>query len=51
MGGIIDNDTLLAKLLIKEVKKDKDLKLVEPQGTALHGAIALGEQMIADMED
>lgn len=51
MGGIIDNDTLLSKLLIKEVKKDKKLKLVEPAGTALHGAIALGKKMIEEMEE
>jgi len=52
MGGIIDNETLLAKLLIDEIKKDKDLKLVEAKGTALNGAYSIGVKLIEDgLED
>lgn len=51
MGGIIDNDTLLAKLLIQEVKKDKKLNLVEPKGTAINGAYSIGKRLIDEMDD
>lgn len=50
MGGIIDNDTLLANLLIDEIKKDKDIKLVEPKGTALNGAYKMALNLIEEME-
>ncbi len=52
MGGIIDNDTLLSKLLIKKIKKDKGLNLVEAKGTALNGTHSIGVKLIEDgMED
>lgn len=50
MGGIIDNDTLLANLLIDEIKKDKDIVLVEPKGTALNGAYKMAVELINEME-
>lgn len=50
MGGIIDNDTLLAKLLIEEVNNDPDLKLLEPKGTALNGAYEMAKKLIEDMD-
>lgn len=50
MGGIIDNDTLLAKLLIEEIKKDKDLELIEPKGTAINGAYTMAKRMIEEMD-
>ena len=51
MGGIIENDTLLAKLLIEEIKKDKNLELIEPEGTAINGAFTIGKNLIDEMED
>lgn len=50
MGGIIDNDTLLAGLLLEEIKKDKDIKIVEPQGTALNGAYRMALNLIEEMD-
>ncbi len=46
MGGIIEADTLLAKLLIKEIEKNKQIKLVSPKGDAIHGAITMGHKLI-----
>jgi len=51
MGGIIDNDTLLANLLRERISNHKALKLVEPVGTALDGSIAIGLKVIKEMED
>lgn len=48
MGGIIDADTLLKKLLEKEIAKNKSLKLIKPKGSALDGAIAIGFRMVAN---
>ncbi|MBX3042349.1 MAG: hypothetical protein KIT33_00150 [Candidatus Kapabacteria bacterium] len=48
MGGIIDADTLLKKILEKEIAKNKNLNLVKPKGTALDGAITIGFRMVAD---
>lgn len=50
MGGIIEADTLLAKMLIKEIEQQPKLQLIEPKGTALTGAIAIGQRMIEEME-
>ncbi len=49
MGGIIDADTLLAKLLKEEISKYDHLKLVEPKGSALDGAISIGTKLIEEM--
>ena len=46
MGGIIDADTLLSRLLIKEIEKNKRIKLVAPKGDAIHGAITMGHKLI-----
>jgi N-acetylglucosamine kinase-like BadF-type ATPase len=51
MGGIIENDTLLSKLLIDLVNKEERLNLLEPKGTAITGAIALGMQLLKDIEE
>lgn len=48
MGGIIEADTLLAGMLKEEISKNPRLKLVEPKGTALDGAISLGKKIIED---
>jgi N-acetylglucosamine kinase-like BadF-type ATPase len=46
MGGIIEADTLLANLLIEEIYKNAKIKLVQPQGSAIDGAIAIGYRAI-----
>jgi len=48
MGGIIDNDTMLAGLLREEITKNSTLKLVEPKGNALQGALVMAEQLIQE---
>lgn len=50
LGGIIENDTLLSKLLIKEISKNKKLKLVESKGTALHGALAMATELAEEID-
>ena len=50
MGRIIDANTLLAKMLEAEIKKHKKLKRIQPKGTAIDGAIAMGMQLIEDMD-
>ena len=50
MGGIIDADTLLSKMLIDRINKHKNLKLVTPVGSALDGAIAIGYKLIENMD-
>ncbi|MCX6148200.1 MAG: hypothetical protein NTW25_13270 [Candidatus Kapabacteria bacterium] len=50
MGGIIDASTLLANLLIDEIKARPELELVQPKGNALEGAISLGLKLIEEMD-
>ena len=50
LGGIIEADTLLAKLLKEEINSHKSLQLTEPKGNALDGAIQIGCRLIEDME-
>jgi N-acetylglucosamine kinase-like BadF-type ATPase len=51
LGGIIDNDTLLAQKLIKKLKTIKSLEVIQPKGNALNGAITIGKRMIANSEE
>jgi N-acetylglucosamine kinase-like BadF-type ATPase len=51
MGGIIDAKTLLAKLLIEEITKNKRLNIVEAKGSALDGAIDMGHNLIEEMQE
>ena len=46
MGGIIEAKTLLANLLIDEIHKNKQIKLIQPNGDAIAGAISLGHKLI-----
>ncbi|GAB5466436.1 MAG: BadF/BadG/BcrA/BcrD ATPase family protein [Candidatus Kapaibacteriales bacterium] len=48
MGGIIDNDTMLAGMLKEEIAKNNELELVEAKGNALQGALLIGDRMIAE---
>lgn len=50
MGGIIDAKTILADMLKEQVESMKGLKLVEPKGNAIDGAIAIGQRLIFEME-
>ncbi len=48
MGGIIEANTLLAGLLIEEIKKNERLNLVAPKGTALDGALSMAAAMVEE---
>ncbi|MDQ1265424.1 MAG: BcrAD BadFG protein [Bacteroidota bacterium] len=48
MGGIIEAKTLLSKMIEEEVNAHPQLKMVEPKGTALDGAISLGINLIEE---
>lgn len=50
MGGIIDNDTLLSKMLKKELAKIERIKLVEPIGDAIIGAKNIGIKVIEELQ-
>ena len=50
MGGIIDNNTLLSKMISETIIKDERFKLVKPKGSALEGAISIGYRLIEEME-
>ncbi len=49
MGGIIEAETILAMELEKRIKAHGRMKLIQPKGTALDGAIAMGEKLIEEM--
>lgn len=51
MGGIIDADTLLSKMIVKELEQDTRFKLVQEKGTPLEGALALGLKLIEEFGD
>lgn len=51
MGGIIENNTLLAKLLFERIDAHKVLNRIEAKGTALDGALSIGKRMIEDSFD
>lgn len=49
MGGIVENDTLLADKLREKINKNKSLNLIETKSTALIGALAMGSELITEM--
>lgn len=49
MGGMIDAKTLLYDFLIEKIDKHKQLKLTVPKGTALDGAMAIGDRLLKDL--
>ncbi len=51
MGGIIENDTLLAKMLYERIDNHKILNRVEPQATALEGGMLIGYQLIEQSDE
>lgn len=46
MGGIIESDTLLSKMLHTNLKKNKSFNLIEPKGSALMGAVSIAMKYI-----
>jgi len=50
MGGVVENSTLLSKILEKEIKKNKKFKRIKPKNTATEGAIAIGEKLLEEMD-
>jgi len=50
VGGIVESKSLLGRILIDEVKKDKRFKLVEPMGSPLEGAILIGTRTLDSQE-
>ncbi len=50
MGGIIENNTLLAGLLKEEINNHEQLNLVDPKANALIGAYSLAVKLIEEME-
>lgn len=51
MGGMLENETLLLRLLNKYLKDIKNITVVQPVGTALDGALQLGQNLINEYED
>jgi N-acetylglucosamine kinase-like BadF-type ATPase len=50
MGGIIDNDTLLSRMLRVELETHSGIQLVTPKGDALIGAKMIGMKTIDELQ-
>lgn len=50
MGGIIDNDTLLSKMLKAELEKNERIRIIAPQGNAITGAKSIGIKVIEELQ-
>ena len=50
MGGIIDNDTLLSKMLRSELEKNEKIKVITPKGNAITGAKSIGIKVIEELQ-
>jgi glucosamine kinase len=50
MGGIIDSNTMLSKLITDNIKKNKHFNLVEPAGSALMGALNIAKDYIKNQD-
>jgi len=46
MGGMLENDTLLSKMLHEKIDKNATLSIVKPNGSALDGALAMGHKVV-----
>jgi len=51
MGGIMDANTLLARMIHEEIKKDNRFQVIVPKGTPLDGAIAMGKRLINEIDN
>ncbi len=50
LGGIIEANTILAKMLEDSIAVHPNFKRIEAKGSALDGAIAIGKQIISEMD-
>ncbi|MBS1536754.1 MAG: hypothetical protein JST20_03275 [Bacteroidetes bacterium] len=50
MGGMIENDTLLSRLLYQILGKEKNIKVVKPYGSALEGALSMAFKLLNEYE-
>ncbi len=50
MGGIIDNDTLLSRMLRSELSKHKELNIIHPKGDAIEGAKVIAMRVIEELQ-
>lgn len=50
MGGIIDNDTLLAKMLYKEISNYSEIEIIKSKGNAIEGAKNIGLRSIEETD-
>lgn len=48
LGGIAESDTLLKRLLENEINKNKNLKLINPIGSPIDGAIKIANKIIEE---
>lgn len=51
MGGMLENDTLLLRLLNTYLQEVQSISVVRPVGTALEGALRLGHKLIQEFEE
>ncbi len=51
MGGMLENDTLLLRLLNTYLREVNNITVVSPVGTALEGALRLGHKLLQEYED
>ena len=51
MGGIIDNDTYLCKLLKEELSLNSRIKLITPIADAIEGARKIGINIIEELQN
>lgn len=49
LGGVIESDTLLSKILFEKIKSLKRIKRIEPKGTALNGALKIGKSYLDEI--
>jgi N-acetylglucosamine kinase-like BadF-type ATPase len=51
LGGLLENNTLIARELLNKIKEKDSFNVVEPKGTALDGAIEYCLELVAKSKD
>lgn len=51
LGGLLENNTLIARELLNKIKEKDSFNVVDPKGTALDGAIEYCFELVAKSED
>ena len=51
LGGLLENNTLIARELLNKIKEKDSFNVVNPKGTALDGAIEYCFELVAKSED